>query len=162
MVADKETAGTEWPGLAPAQHIVVPSYQWMLTRLEAVDGRIQTLMTLVSIVTIGLPAASRAVGSGRSFESVWFVLAMVLAAVSIGLGASARMRGFIVLPDPMVLYKTSLHLQEWEFQRDALYFAGEHFAKNRATVEGKHTALIWMTWTFFAELVCLLGWVAAW
>ena len=89
----------QWPGVKAAQHVVLPSYQWMLSRLEAVDGRIQTLMTLVAIVGIGLPAAARAVGSGRPFSSVWFVLAVVLAAVTIGLGALARTRGIIILPD---------------------------------------------------------------
>jgi hypothetical protein len=52
----------------------------------------------------------------------------------------ARLRGKLILPSPKSLYQTSMGLSVWEFQRDALYFAGEHDEKSRSAVNTKAIA----------------------
>ena len=152
---------TEWPSVRAAQSIVLPSYQWMLSRIESADGRLQTLVTFIATLALGVPAAVHSAGSTLSLTAGWFLTATALAVLAVVIGIVARSRGAVILPDPQSLYNTSLQLTEWEFQRDALFFAGKHFAKNKATVEAKSAAVSWMTILFLAELVCLFLWIIA-
>jgi hypothetical protein len=157
--ADVQSLAATYPSLEAAQGFVIPSYQWMVVRIEAADSRIQTLMTFVATVTLAVPATRSALGGAVAFQSIWFVAAMVAAVAVVLVGVVARTRGAIVLPDPTALYNESAGLSVVEFQRDALYFAGKHFAKNKATVESKQGAVSAMTWLFLAELSLLLTWV---
>lgn len=136
----------------------MPSYQWMIARIDAVDGRIQALTTFVATITLGVPAFGRAVGSTLPFTSPWFIGAGLVATATVLLGIVARGRGVIALPHPSKLYETSMELTKWEYQRDALFFAGEHFTANNRSLESKHRALMGMTSLFLLELACLFVW----
>jgi hypothetical protein len=166
MTADQENTNAalseeqQWPGVAPAQVFVLPSYQWMLSRFEAADSRLQTLLTFVATVTFAIPTVSRAVNPNLPTRSGWFVAAIAVAAIMAVMGIVARLRGHIILPSPEKLYNQSLTLTEWEFQRDALYFAGQNFAANWKTVNGKARAAAVIGGLFVLELVLFLLWVS--
>ncbi len=51
----------EWAGTKPAQAYILPSYQWMLSRIEAADSRIHTLLTFVATVTFAVPTLGKAI-----------------------------------------------------------------------------------------------------
>src|SRR5690242_1570356 len=98
----------------------------MLSRLDAAESRISAMSAFVTTLTVALPALGRAIRPDISFASQWFAMSMFTALTIVALGLVARSRGRLLLPDPGRLYDTSLHLTTWEFQRDSLYFAGEH------------------------------------
>src|SRR4051812_36036870 len=124
----------KWPGTDDAYTFVLPSYQWMLTRLEAADSRIQALQTFVLTVTTAIPAivttASGPNGQAK-LTSQWFFYAMLAAGVAIVIGVIGRMSGSIMLIDPSLLHtKEWLSLESDAFKRDMIYFAGQHYERN--------------------------------
>jgi hypothetical protein len=151
----------EWPGVKYAYDFVVPSYQLMLARIEAADSRIQTLQTFIVTATFGLTAViSATFEKGQlQFVSLPFILAMALFCLAIVLGVIGRSSGGVVLTNPGNLYSKYLRRTEWKFKKDMVYFAGEHFKKNKDAVEHKHTITTAMTWLFLAEMALLLFWV---
>jgi hypothetical protein len=154
-----ESNESNYPGVEGAQMFVIPSYQFMLSRLEAVDSRLHTLVAFVATVTLAIPTIGRALNSTASFTSAFFLLAIGLALLAIALGVVVRVRGAILLPDPLACYNEWHHLSKWEFQRDALYFAGQHYHANRDLIHRKAKGVFAMSLIFLAELACLLLWV---
>jgi hypothetical protein len=149
----------EWPGVEPAQMFVLPSYQWMVARFEAADSRIQTLLAFVATVTFAIPTLSKALRPELSLRSPWLWSAVAAATIVAVIGIVTRVRGSIVLPSPSMFYQQSMGLTPWEFQRDALYFAGEHFERNRLAVSSKATIAAVMAGVFACELALFLAWV---
>ena len=150
----------EWPGVAPAQAYVLPSYQWMVARYEAADSRIQSLLTFVATVTFAVPTLSRAIRPEIPLRSRWFICAVGIAVLVAGIGLYARLTGSLVLPSPAALWQTSMKLSTWEFQRDAFYFAGQHYEANRKIVNRKAAAAGIMVVLFACELLLMLIWVS--
>lgn len=150
-----------WPGVGQAQAFVLPSYQWMIARTEAADSRLQTLVAFVATVTLAMPTAASALKLTVSFGSFWFVGAMIAASIAVIIGVFFRSSGAVTLADPAILYEKWLHKDTWQFQKDAVYFAGKHFAENKARIETKSRALTWMTGLFMLELAFLLRWITA-
>ena len=68
--------------------------------------------------------------------------------------------GDLILLDPSKLYDQSLYLTEWEFKKDVVYFAGQHFANNQALANRKATLSRIMSLMFAVEVVALLIWLA--
>ena len=60
----------KWPGVDAAFTFVVPSYQWMLTRFEAVDSRLQALQIVVLTVTTGAPTVAKAISGSLEMRSL--------------------------------------------------------------------------------------------
>jgi hypothetical protein len=150
----------EKPGVAPAQAFVIPSYQWMLSRIEAADSRIHTLMTFVATVTFSVPTLVRAIWPEIPLESPPLVLALLLALSIWAFGLHARTKGGIQLPHPQRFYDRWLGKSEWQFQHDALYFAARAFEQNRRLVEWKADAVNRMSGLFAVELLLLFLWVS--
>ena len=152
---------SKYPGIKCAYDFVFPSYQWMLARLEGADSRIQTLQTFIVTATFGITAVLTATSEKGElqFVSLPFVAAMALAVLAIILGVIGRSSGGIILTNPGNLHEKFLHRGEWTFKKDMIYFAGEHFKKNKDVVEQKHTITTAMTWLFLGEMALLLFWV---
>lgn len=157
-MADDETSAV-YPGVECAYEFVVPSYGWMLSRLEAAEGRIQGIQTLAATVTFAIPAAAKALHSGIDFVDGRFILAMVCFAALITTGVVVRVRGRVTLVNPSMLYKDWLHFSEWEFKKNAIFFSGKHFEANKAIIDRKSAAAIGMTALFLVELLFLFGWI---
>lgn len=155
-----EGSENNWPGLEPAQAFVLPSYQWMLARVEAADSRIQNIVNFAATVTLAVPTAAKNYAAAISFRSPFLIAAVVLALVVIADGMFARTRGALALVDPMVLYNKSVWRPKWEFHRNALYFAGKHMESNAALVNAKARVVLRMTCLFVIEMALLFAWVA--
>jgi hypothetical protein len=151
----------QWPGVEPAYDMVIPSYQWLLARFEAVSGRLQWLQVLAATIMLGGPSLGKAVRADISFGSGWLIAAIVTTAAVMLLGGVAKSYGAVILPSPAVLYRECLHLSEWEYKKTAIYWAGEHFESNTKLVNRKARAAMVMTALLFIEVVLLLVWISA-
>src|SRR5689334_6447753 len=67
----------QFPGADSAFSFVIPSYQLMLSRFEAADERLTTLIATVSAVALGAPTLAKGLNPNISFRSVFFVLGVV-------------------------------------------------------------------------------------
>jgi hypothetical protein len=117
--------------------------------------------TFIVTATFGITAVLTATSEKGElqFVSLPFVAAMALAVLAIILGVIGRSSGGIILTNPGNLHEKFLHRGEWTFKKDMIYFAGEHFKKNKDVVEQKHTLTTAMTWLFLGEMALLLFWV---
>ena len=149
----------DFPGIQEAFAFVLPSYQMLLSRYEAADSRLNSLLTTAFAVMSAGPVVGRAVNPDISVDS-WFWAALAAFALTIGVGLRARLRGAVVLPDPMTFYNEAAHETEWEFKRIALHYAGKHFAKNADTIEQKHRMAAVVTGLIAVQAVCFGLWMA--
>jgi hypothetical protein len=160
MTEEREPTELDYPGIESAQAFILPSYQWLLTRLEAADSRLQALVTLTATVTLAAPALGKALHPNISFRGWAFVLAMILAALVVLGGIGFRVWGALVLPDPAVFYAKWREKTKLRFQADALYFAGQHLQSNTRLVARKAAAVTAFTGMFIGELALLFQWLA--
>lgn len=156
---ETEKSALEYPGVEPAQMFILPSYQWMLQRLESADSRIHALVTFVATVTFAFPAVAVTMRETITFYDVRFVSAMGFGLTAIVCGLVARIHGGVKLVNPGKLYDGWLHWSPWEFHKNALYWAGKDFRTN-ATLVGKKSRMVTIvTGLFIAEMLCLLLWI---
>ena len=155
----QENQEQQWPGVDAAFGFVIPSYQWTITRFEAVDSRIQTLQAFVLTFTFGLPVIVRTLSENIYFASTWFILGVSFAALTIFLGIVARSWSGITVPSPGVMFEKWLDLDEWTFKKDAIFFAGQHFEDNARLINMKGRMVSWMTFLFILEGTCLFLWI---
>jgi hypothetical protein len=108
QMADDELK-SKWPSIEYAYGLVLPSYQWMLSRFEAADSRIQTIQTFIVSVTFGFVAVLKAISSDLQFNSFLFLTAIGLALIALAVGSVGRSFGALMLADPTVFYERWLH-----------------------------------------------------
>ena len=79
MEEDEIQPEDRWKGMLLAYDFVLPSYDWAMQRLNAVEGRIQSLMMFsVSLAVTGPVLVASLVDEVR-LGSGWFVAALVTA-----------------------------------------------------------------------------------
>ena len=154
-----EAPEVTWPGVHIAYDFVPWSYTWILQRLDAVDSRMQTLQAFAATITLGAPILAASVVKDVDFRSAWFALALVAFVAVIVIGAVARAWGSVTLITPKVLYDKWLDYPEWEFKKNAIYVAGQHFEANRSLVNRKGWAGLAMTLLLLLEVAFLLAWM---
>ena len=142
-----------------AYDFVLPSYQFMVGRMEAADARISTLLTTVSSFTLGIPLLAKATMPNIEFRSAWFGGAIAFALLAFGCGVAGRIRGRIVLPNPSILYQKFLHKSPWTFKKDAVYFAGQHFTANSQAIDEKGRLTIWISVVMFLSILSFMVWM---
>ncbi len=149
----------KWPGVPFAYDFVLPSYEWMLTRLEAIDGRIQGIQTFAATFTLGMPLIGKSVIEGIRFTSPWFLLALATFALIVVWSVAIRSYGHLHLVNPAIIYEDKLHYSEWQFKRSLLHWAGEHFTKNTKVINRKGHAGNWLSGLFLLEVALFLIWI---
>ena len=146
------------PGLDLAYGFVQPSYQWLLSRFEAGNTRLQTMQTVIAGVSLAVPAFARLLDKTVSFADARFVFAVVAFLTAMVVGVVGRQTGTVRLVHPKALRDSWLRLPAAQFKYNALGWAAEHFDRNAAAVEGKWR-YAWAIFTLFLiELVLLLSW----
>jgi hypothetical protein len=136
--SDARSEQDQWPAVETAYGFVLPSYQLLAARYEAADGRLTALITVATTITLGTPMFAKAIRPAVTFGVPVFVLAMAFAVTALIVAMAGRARGRIVLPNPGVLYRKSLAETDWTFKKNAIFYAGQHFDANAATVARKH------------------------
>ncbi|MDT4895908.1 MAG: hypothetical protein QOH25_985 [Acidobacteriota bacterium] len=151
-----KTIKKTYPSVDLAYSFAVASYEVAQKRIDAVDSRLQTLLALGATVSLPIPVLANA--KALSFNSTWFIAAACAFAFAMIAGTVARLRGRIILLHPSQLYQSWLHFSEWEFKKNMVYFAGQHFEANRslAEIRGRLTTLT--ASLFLVEGVCLAMW----
>lgn len=139
---------------------VLPSYQMMLSRYEAADGRLNSLLGTIATLTLAAPLIAKSINPEINFVSWWFLLAMAAFLVSLVVGIRARVSGFITLPSPRLLYERHLSDPLPEFRRRQIQLAGKHFHKNADAIRGKGNVAIALTVLLGCEIALLVAWIA--
>lgn len=150
----------QWPSIHEAYAFVMPSYQWLVARFEAADTRLTALLTFVAPLTLGVPVLARMVRPELSFTSPLFLVALVAFVLAAAVGVTARVSGHLVLPNPGFLYEHTLHESPLEFQKNALYFAGQHFTANAHAIDLKSRCAAVVLVAFLVEILAFIAWVA--
>ncbi len=150
---------SQYPSVDLAHELVKPSYDWMVTRLEAINSKIQGLLTLADTVTAALPIITKALFSDIAFSSPWFYVAMAAFAFLVVTGIVGLRIGSIMLLSPKILYDKYLHYSHWEFKQKVIYWAGEHFDKNKKLIDKKAYFRDAMTIFLLVEILCICLWI---
>src|SRR4030095_5169234 len=152
---DPESAKTVYPAVPLIYPIALETYEWALKRYDAIDARIQTLITLWTSLTLAVPVAFSSLK--LEMASSWFICAIVCFLVALGIGTHARLTGKLTMLDPSVFYDKWLDFPADDFKGNLIYFLGQHLKKNRDLIEKKHKLLVWVTVIFVLEIVLLVG-----
>ena len=149
-----------WPSVDVAYEFVMPSYQLLARRFEAAGRRLTSLLWIASGLTLAAPILAKAFTPDISFTSQLFIVGLLLFAVLVVLGLMGRIMGILTLSDPMVHYNTSLHESEWEFKKNAIYFAGLHFESEANATRRKGNLAILITLLLVAQILSFAFWIA--
>lgn len=140
-----------------AYDLSVDSYSAIEKKVEGIDSKIQSILTL-SIMVI---AVSPALATARrlDFSSRWFVLAVIAAGLVIVLGSFARLHGKLYTIDPKLL-EDWLPDSQLEFQRNIVHYAGRDFDRNYSLLFRNWSLSVAVNVLFFIEVVFLVIWAA--
>ena len=94
-----------WPAVASAYDFVMPSYRLLSDRFDAAEARLGSLFGVTSTLTLAAPVFARTVHPEISFTSPWFLAAVVLFLASAVVSIVGRMRWYLMLPNPTLLYQ---------------------------------------------------------
>jgi hypothetical protein len=154
------TLPEQYPAVDRAYEFVQPSYQLLAQRFESADTRLVNMATIACTLMLGLPVLGRAMRPDLSFAALPFVLAVASLTAASTLGIVGRLRGALTLVDPGVLYRKSLHESEWEFKKNAVFFAGQHFEANAAAIHEKRLIAVVMSAAMLGALLSAVIWLA--
>ena len=147
-----------FPGVHEAYSFVLPSYQMLMTRFEAADNRIATLLNFAATLTLGAPPLLRTLNSGLSLRAPAFLLAVTLFVALAGVALYGRIYGHLTVPHPMRIYQHHLQRSSWDFKKSQIYYAGLHFDQNARAVWTKGVIANIMTGLFVWEILAFITW----
>lgn len=148
----------DYPAVELAYPIAIASYENIIKRVDALENRTQNLMAFAATLTVAIPAMTA--GRGLTYRSGWFITALILFGLANIVGITSRLKGDIALLSPQRIYQTELHKLDWEFKKDAIYWAGENFAHNNNVILGRNRLVILMSIIFLAEAAVLAVWAS--
>lgn len=148
-----------YPSVSLAYPIALTSYEWAQKRKEQLDNRAQTFLVLFAgfIFVVPLLIAGRI--PALTFQSVWFILAMIAFVAAVLTGIAARMAGPLHLLDIRKVQKTMLHMSAWEFQNTVTHNAGEDMQFNYHSLYHKKRLTLRMLTLFFVGYALLFIWL---
>ena len=156
-VNDEES---KYPSVDLAYEFVKPSYDWMLNRIEAVNNKIQGLLTLATAITFAMPIFTKAIFDAVDFKSVWFYGAIVAYILLVSIGIFGIRMGKVKLVHPQKLYEQWLTDSTWEFRKDTIYFAGLDFEDNKKIIDKKSLLRDIMNIVLLGEILTFILWIA--
>ncbi|MGB7209319.1 MAG: hypothetical protein WBD27_11710 [Pyrinomonadaceae bacterium] len=157
MKNPKQIDEAKFPSVELAYPIAVDSYDVAIKRLDLMDGRLQTLLTII----VTFFAAFVTIGNYQKadFSSYLFAISVIVFFVNVAAGIYARLAGSVKLLNPDNLYKDWLADSEWEFKKNMIYFASMSFTENMTEVYTKWQFSVWLSFGLFLQAVCQLAWV---
>src|SRR5262245_46284805 len=105
----------DYPGVELAYPIALGSYETAINRFDAVDSKLNTLLTVAVTVSLAVPIWGNA--KNLSFRSCWLIAAALCFVGGTVTVTCARLTGTLFLPDPRILYDSYLDLDQWNFKR---------------------------------------------
>ena len=146
------------PSVDLAYDLIQSSYDWTVSRLNAVENRIQALMVFSASFIVTAPALAAATGNTITLASPLFYIALGMASLNLLIGTVTRARGTIKLLGINYIAQEWLNLDHDWFKFYAVERAAEHFSANVKTVNMKGRMAIVMTALFLAETLFLVIW----
>lgn len=154
-----EELKAKYPSVELAYPLAVNSYDVALKRMDAIDGRLQTLLAFIA--TVSLPVPVIGASKGLPFGSFWFIAAAIAFVLAMLVGILARVHGSVMLISPDVLFEKWLHLEESEFKKNLVYFAGEAWAANRRLASDRARLMTLTAILFLVEVAALAVWATS-
>ena len=160
-MADSSGAGEDqqdFPGLNLAYGLVQSAYDSVVTRLNAVEGRIQAVMVFSASFFFTAPLLVAASEAEISLTSPFFYAAGLLALLNLAVGTATRALGTILYQGLNEVRDHWLVLTEDEFKLEAVRWAAIHYESNLRIVNRKGLIGIEMTAVFVLEAILLIYW----
>jgi hypothetical protein len=154
-----EDDSTKYPSVDLAYNFVKPSYDWMVTRFDAINSKIQGLLTFSATLMVAIPILAKSIFNNISFISPCFIGAVATFIALVIAGIIGMQFGSIMLLHPKTLYSKYLHCSHWEFQQRVIYWAGEHFSKNKAIIDSKAIVRNVMTGALLIQILLFIFWM---
>jgi hypothetical protein len=142
-----------------AYPLAISSYDMAAKRFDAMDTKLNTVITFAVTVTLAVPAIASAKGIG--FRSVWFVIAVCAFLAGVAVVTYGRVAAELILLNPKTLYEHYLDSDELEFKRDMIYWAGENFVHNTNVINRNARLAALASILFALEAVAVGAWVVS-
>jgi hypothetical protein len=153
MENKSEINESQYPSVGLAYESIKSSYDVMISRFEAANARIQNFLTWVIGITAIIPIFTKIIIGTENFKSIWFILSLLSFLAVIIVGIVGQRAGTLKLIDPKIIYEKHLYFSQWEFKKNQIYWAGEHFSFNNNSIELKSRYLDILTMLFGLEIV---------
>ena len=150
-----------YPSVGLAYEFVKSSYGWMLNRIEAINSKIQGLLTLATAITAAMPILAKAMFDNVDFQSVWFYGTIATYILLVVIGTFGLSMGRVRLVHPKRLYEKCLSDSTWEFMKNTIYFGGQDFEDNKKIIEVKSCLRNIMNILLLGELLMVIFWITS-
>lgn len=145
----------EFPSVELAYPLAVSAYELMQKRYDTIHSRLQTLLGFITLITLGvITIASK---KNLDFSSYWFIAAIFLYFVSIGI--YGQQIGKLQMLNPSILFKEWLHWENWEFKKNLIFWSGEGFTANSSLINRKGNISSICSIIFAFEVLSLVFWL---
>lgn len=124
----------QFPSVEIAYLLSLDSYKIVRERFDAMEKRGQTIIvffTTISLAIITIVAKDKSL----SFKTTWFILASLSYIVMLVFGIISQTSGTLIFPNPKLIYEKTLSWSKWEFQKNLIYQAGEHYEHNLEQID---------------------------
>lgn len=159
MEEELNSEEAQYPSVELAYEFVKPSYDWMLSRFETANNKIQNLLTFAASITAALPLFTKAIFDEVDFISGWFYGIVIVFVFLVIISTIGMRMGAITLVHPKILYNEWLHYSNWEFKKNMIFWAGEHLNANNKIIEKKCLLRDIMTILLLCEIIFAIFWI---
>ena len=151
-------AQDERPGVDLAYGLIENYYDRIVTRMNAVESRMQALMVFSASFLFTAPVLLATSADGITLDSPVFYLAGLLTLFNLIAGTATRAFGEMALLGLDKVRDEWLGLSEDDFKIEAIRWAATHSERNIQVVNRKGLAVIIMTGAFLLEVILLAYW----
>ncbi|MCB0721518.1 MAG: hypothetical protein KDC42_04355 [Ignavibacteriae bacterium] len=121
----------KYPSIDLGYDIALRSYDWIINRWEAQQSRIENFINWATIINLALIT----VLFGNFFSKLMFTDWLFYITVFLFLGVTilsiwVKSSGNLMLIIPKHIYNMYLHLSEYDFKENIVYYSVDHFEKN--------------------------------
>jgi len=155
-----ESLESQYPSVDLAYEFTKSSYDWMLNRYEAINSKMQELLTLATAITACMPILAKSMFDYVDFHSGLFYGVIGTYILIILIGISGLSMGAIRLIHPKHLYDKWLSDSSWEFKKNIIYYAGQDFEDNKKIIDRKSHLRNIMNIFLLVELLLIIFWIA--
>lgn len=148
----------EFPSIELAYDVAIASFDTSQKRMDAVDGKTQSLMVMCVTSFLAFPTIAKALNV--PFVSIFFVIAMLCIFASIVLSVFSLKTGKVDRLDPSALFNEWLDLPRGKFMKDAIFHAGESLRDANSVVENKWNLSNLSLIFYFAAILSASLWLA--
>lgn len=151
--------GPEHPSIHEAYGFVLPSYDWMLRRFDAVNGRLQNAVSLVATVPVLSISIIKALMPAARIDSPWLIAAVAVFASAALAGTTMLYKGKdLKVMRPGTIHKRHIDRQPADFKERMLKYAGGAFDHNLSVVLFRARAALLIMLALMAGLILLVVW----